>query len=241
MKRHLGQLARGLAVVLVTLVLWIAPVQAGFVFDLADAVGGGNGTLPGTGGNGNITAPPAFTASALAVVDGTFMPNTNAATPATISTTALTYDFSPETSYGNQYGAWYNGSNGIDNPSGAAGLPNFTGDSAFHSLLAGHATKGITFDLDAVRSTGASFNAFTAYLGDSRPKAGGSISYYLLVDGALKANRNDVTNSEDFVAIPLAASDRFLTIVFADARIADINSDHSYAGDPFLRTASVWT
>jgi len=106
MKRHVGQLARGLAVVLVTLVLWIAPVQAGFVFDLADAVGGGNGTLPGTGGNGNITAPPAFTASGLAVVDGTFMPNTNAATPATISTTALTYDFSAETSYGNQYGAW---------------------------------------------------------------------------------------------------------------------------------------
>jgi len=174
-------------------------------------------------------------------VDGTFMPNTNAATPATISTTALTYDFSAETSYGNQYGAWYNGANGIDNPSGAAGLPNFTGDSSAHSLLAGHATKGITFDLDAVRSTGASFNAFTAYLGDSRPKANGSISYYLLVDGTLKANRNDVTNSEDFVAIPLAASDRFLTIVFTDARIADINSDHSYAGDPFLRTASVWT
>jgi autotransporter-associated beta strand protein len=219
----------------------VMPAEGAFVLDLADIVGGGNGTLPGTGGSGGIAAPVAFASSALSVVDGTFMPNVNSATPATISSTGLTFDFSAETSYSTPYDAFYNGSTGIDNPSSQAGLPNFAGDANFHSLLSSHATKGITFDLNDVRAAGKSANLFTAYIGDSRLKPGGSVSYYVVVDGVLKANRNDITNSEDFVAVPLSATDRFLTLVMTDARIADINSDHGYFGDAFLRSnAFVW-
>jgi len=239
MRAHLRRIV--LVMALAALLAVCAPAHAAFVLDLADAVGGGNGSLPGTGGNGDLGIVSGVYTQfpANVFVDGTFVPN-NTTTPATISSTGLTFDFDPQTSHG-PYGSWRNGLN-VDNPSLQAGLPNFAGDPNNHSVLSAHANKGITFDLAAVRTaTGRTPNLLTAYIGDSRLKPGGSVSYFVVIDGVQKANRHLITNSEDFIAIPIGATDRFLTLAMCDASLNDINSDHGYFGDPFLRSnAFVW-
>jgi len=113
-------------------------------------------------------------------------------------------------------------------------LANFSGDPANHSLISAHASKGITFDLNAVRSqTGLGIERFTACIGDSRPKAGGSISYYVFVDGVLVTNRFNMRDSEDFVSVTQVSKGRYLTIAITDANDS-ANSDHGYLGDAFL-------
>ncbi len=204
------------------------------IFDLADAVGGGDGSLPGTGGNGDLgaTAGSYTTFAGNAFVDGTFVPN-NTTTAAVIDGAGNTYDFDPQTS-GGYHNPWRNGLNMDTDPSGANELPDFNGDPNNHSLLSGHANKGITFDLDEVRrATGVEPYQFTAYAGDSRPKGGGSISYFVFLDGTLVASGLNMTNDEDFIFVPLAPSDRYLTLAISDANNG-IGSDHGYFGDPFL-------
>ncbi|MDZ7619750.1 MAG: autotransporter-associated beta strand repeat-containing protein, partial [Patescibacteria group bacterium] len=219
----------------------IAAVGEGaFVFDLADAIGGGNGSLPGTGTTGSIgaTAGTYTTFPSNAYIDGTFVPN-NTAGAISITGGAHTYDFDAQTS-AVYHNAWVNGHNLDTNPCSSF-LPNFLGDSNSHSLMAAHANKGITFDLEAIRTaTGATPNLFTVYAGDSRPKADGSISYWVFVDGVLAANRNAVTNSEDALFIALSSTAKYLTLAISDANDG-IGSDHGYFGDPFLRSAATWT
>lgn len=212
--------------------------RAGFVFDLADAVGGGNGTLPGVTPGGTIAAGSTYSSTPPnTYVNGTFVPNN---TPGTIQITGYPhfYDFDSQTSAG-YYNPWINGNNLDMDPSGGP-LPNFNGDPNNHSLMAAHANKGITFDLQAVRTaTGKVPNLFTTYAGDSRPKVSGTISYWVFVDGVLVANRNNVTNSEDALFIPLSPTARYLTLAISDSNDG-IACDHGYFGDPFLRQATVW-
>ncbi|OQB84738.1 MAG: Autotransporter-associated beta strand repeat protein [Planctomycetes bacterium ADurb.Bin126] len=238
MKRHAGSFARGLTVVAVALAIWVAPVQAGFVFDLADGIGGGNGSLPGTGGAGNIAAVSPYSATPPnAYVNGTFIPNSAAGT-VQIDGAGNTYDFDSQCSAG-YYNPWINGNNLDMDPSGGV-LPNFSTDTNNHSLIAAHANKGITFDLAAIRTaTGKTPNLFTTCAGDSRPKGGGSISYFVFVDGALQANRNGVIDSEDYLFVPLSSTASYLTLVIADNNNG-IGADHGYFGDAFLRQATVW-
>lgn len=217
----------------------LSPARAGFLFDLADAVGGGNGTLPGTGGAGNLAATAGIytTYPAYAFVDGAFVPN-NAPGAIQIDGDGHTFDFDAQTSAG-YYNPWINGNNLDTDPSGGP-LPNFNSDPNNHSLMTAHANKGITFDLQAIRTaTGTVPNLFTTIAGDSRPKAGGTISYWVFVDGALAANRNNVTNSEDALFISLSSTARYLTLVVSDSNDG-IGSDHGYFGDAFLRSATVW-
>jgi len=211
-----------------------APRYAPGIFDLADAVGGGDGTLPGTGGYGDLSATNTEykTFPLNLFVDGTFVPNTSTGS-AVIDGAGHTYDFDAQNSYG-YYNPWRNGLNLDTDPSNTNGLPNFNGDPNNHSLISGHASKGITFDLDAVREvTGLYIEKFTAYIGDSRPKPTGSISYYVFVDGALVASRFNITDSEDFVTVTKVNKGHYLSIAICDANNG-ISSDHGYLGDPFL-------
>ena len=209
-------------------------VSAETIFDLADAVGGGDGSLPGTGGTGDLAVVAGVYTPYpdKPFVDGTFAPN-NTAVAAVIDGAGNTYDFDSQTSQGVHL-AWCNGLNLDMDPSSASEVPDFTGDPDNHSLLSAHANKGITFDLQAVRdATGLTPISFTTWAGDSRTKGGGSICYYVFVDGVLKANRNNITNDEDFLTIGLGETDRYLTLAISDANDG-INSDHGYFGDPFL-------
>ena len=203
-------------------------------FDLADAVGGGDGRLPGSGGYGDLAAAVGVYSNypANLFVDGTFVPNNNS-TPAVIDGAGHTYDFNPQTSAG-YYNPWRNGLNMDTNPSNTNGVPDLTGDPGNHSLLSGHANKGICFDLDAVRDfTGRSISNFTAYIGDSIPKAGGSICYYVFVDGVLVANRNNITDDYDFITVNEVSTGHYLSIAISDANNG-IGADHGFIGDPFL-------
>ena len=202
-------------------------------FDLADAVGGGDGRLPGYGGFGDLSATMGTytTIPANPYVDGTFVPNTNA-TVAVIDGAGHTYDFDGQNSSSINL-PWRNGLNMDTDPSTNI-VANFNGDPTNHSLISAHASKGITFNLDAVRTyTGLSIERFTAYIGDSRPKITGSISYYVFVDGVLVTNRFNVRDSEDFVNITQVSKGKYLTIAVTDANDS-ANSDHGYLGDPFL-------
>lgn len=210
-------------------------------FDLADAVGGGDGRLPGVGGNGDLAAVAGSytTYPANPYVDGTFAPN-NGAGAIVIDSAGHTYDFDSQTSAG-YYNPWRNGLNLDTDPSGANGLPDFHGDPDNHSLLSAHANKGITFDLAAVRSaTDRYILRFTAYIGDSRPKPTGSISYYVFVDGVLATNRFGITDDEDSVSVGQVSTGRYLTIAICDANNG-IASDHGYLGDPFLTLVPIPT
>jgi len=203
------------------------------IFDLADAIGGGDGRLPGFGGYGDLSATMGVytTFPSNPYVDGTFVPNTNA-TPAVIDGAGHTYDFDSQNSVSINL-AWRNGLNMDTDPSTNL-LANFNTDTNNHSLISGHASKGITFDLDAVRSqTGLSIERFTACIGDSRPKPAGTISYYVFVDGLLVTNRFNMRDSEDFVSVSQVSTGRYLTIAITDANDG-ASSDHGYLGDPFL-------
>ncbi len=216
-----------------TLTPLTAPRYPTGTFDLADALGGGDGRLPGIGGGGNLSATMgAYTRfPSHPYVDGTFVPNTNA-TAAVIDGAGHAYDFDMQNSSGINL-PWCNGLNMDTDPSTNM-LANFSGDPANHSLISAHASKGITFDLNAVRSqTGLGIERFTACIGDSRPKAGGSISYYVFVDGVLVTNRFNMRDSEDFVSVTQVSKGRYLTIAITDANDS-ANSDHGYLGDAFL-------
>jgi hypothetical protein len=77
-----------------TLTPLAAPREQTGSFDLADALGGGDGRLPGYGGFGDLSAARGVytTVPANPYVDGTFVPNTNA-TVTVIDGAGHTYDF----------------------------------------------------------------------------------------------------------------------------------------------------
>jgi hypothetical protein len=202
-------------------------------FDLADALGGGDGRLPGYGGFGDLSATlGTYTAfSTNSFVDGTFVPNTNDVA-AVIDRAGHTYDFNSHNNSSINL-VWRNGLNLDVDPSTNI-LANFSGDPTNHSLISAHSSKGITFNLDAVRaSTGLSIERFTATIGDSRPKVLGTVSYFVFVDGVLVTNRLAVHDSEDFVTVNQVSKGRYLTIAITDANDGNV-CDHGYLGDAFL-------
>jgi hypothetical protein len=210
-----------------------APRYATGFFDLADALGGGDGTLPGFGGFGDLSATMGTytTFPANLYVDGTFVPNTNTVA-CVIDGAGHTYDFNAQNSASINL-PWRNGLNLDVDPSTNL-LANFSGDPTNHSLISAHASKGITFDLDGVRAqTGLSIEKFTACIGDSRPKVIGTISYFVFVDGVLVTNRLNMRDTEDFVTVTQVNKGRYLTIAVTDANDGTV-CDHGYLGDAFL-------
>lgn len=209
------------------------PRYATGFFDLADALGGGDGTLPGSGGFGDLSATMGTytTFPANPYVDGTFVPNTNDVA-CVIDGAGHTYDFNAQNSASINL-PWRNGLNLDVDPSTNL-LANFNGDPTNHSLISAHASKGITFDLDGVRNqTGLRIEKFTACIGDSRPKVNGSVSYFVFVDGVLVTNRLSMRDTEDFVTVTQVNKGRYLTIAVTDANDGTV-CDHGYLGDAFL-------
>ncbi|MFT7513256.1 MAG: hypothetical protein ACI9QL_002467 [Candidatus Omnitrophota bacterium] len=228
-------------------------LPTGNFVDLADLVGGGDGSLPGTGsasginavdgavgqggGGGNYTpaSPTGYYAVSYPTIDGVFLPNgTVGAQP--LSSTGLTFDFAAYADTSPSYGMFYNGVGSISNPSSQGGLTEaWDSTPNTHSLLTAHAPKGITFDLDAIESlySGRQTTNFTCVAGDSRSNGGGSIDLLVLVDGVIKVSHVFIVNTEFAIAVALAPGDRFLTLVSANSANGN-NSDHGYFGNPFV-------
>ena len=230
-------LRRALPVLALALVHPVASAQQ-TVFDLADAAVGGDGTFPGTGSaieypiNGALAFLPQATHP---FVDGVFVPRSAGVT--TLSTTGLTFDFSPSVGGISQSGAVTNGGPGngaigINDPSGLGGNPDYTGDPNRMSLLAAHASVGITFDLDAIRAAWPWFDRFTATAGGS---CHGATGYFVLVDGVVRASGIDLkSNQFHALDVPLDPSARFLTLATTDSNQGTINCAHAYFGNPHL-------
>jgi hypothetical protein len=113
-----------------------------------------------------------------------------------------------------------------------------------HSLLVIHSNKGITFDLAAVRRSnpGCEVLRFRATAGnveaESEKGAAVSADIWVLVDGEVRFKRREFNsyNGAAPVAIPIRASDRFLTLAVTDAGNSYM-CDQIIFGDPKLELA----
>lgn len=223
------------------------------IIDLADIIGGGDGSLPGTGtasgvnaangvtnaggegGDFNPASPGLYSNVSYPFIDGVFVPDGSLGTPQKISSTNLTYNFTGTGNNNASYANWFNGVGAITDPSGQNNLPLFSSSGETHSMISAHAQKGITFDLNAIEAANENrqIASFTCIAGDSRPKAGGVISYFVLVDGIVKTSGLNLSNAEQAVEISIAPGDRFLSLVITNADNTN-NSDHGYFGNAFL-------
>jgi len=218
--------------------------------DLADIVGGGNGTGNGTVGQG-IDARDAsvqsgklgrldkvkanhFAASKNAFIDGVFIPDgAGGKTVIPISSTGLTVTGLPKTS-GEAWDLIRNGPVASQHSPVAGGI-DFTKDG--HSLLGLHANAGITFDLAAIRkATGAAGMRFTTKLAYFGLEGGSHADVWIYLDGKkelefLKLGRKD--GLED-IALALPETARFLTLISGDGGNG-IGNDQIGFGDPGIQ------
>jgi mono/diheme cytochrome c family protein len=218
--------------------------------DLADIVGGGNGTGSGTvrqgldprdgsvqtkdlGGLDKVKTNQ-FAAVKNDLIDGVFIPDGGggkAVIP--ISSTGLTVTGLPQTS-GQAWDLIRNGPVASQHSPVAGGI-DFTKDG--HSLLGLHANAGITFDLAAIRkAAGSEALRFTAKLAYFGQEGANYADVRIYIDGKmeiefLRLGRKDGLRD---VSVILPATARFLTLVSSDGRDG-IGHDQVGFGDPRIQ------
>lgn len=232
-------------------------VVATEVVDLADIVGGGNGSLPGSGtargvdaatgqelsgygpGDHAPGAPGEFYPVANPLIDGVFVADGTLAAGQAISTTGLkavlkSGDADPSP------GFWYNGGGLLGDPSkvnnnGGYYLPTYLDEPLTHSLLSAMTQKGITFDLDAIEASrgGRQVTGFTAVAADSRVQASGKLAALVLVDGTEVFRQTNISGNEQVIDLNIPADARFLTLVMGNSDNNNAN-DHGFFADPFV-------
>ncbi|MEK6261257.1 MAG: DUF1549 domain-containing protein [Planctomycetota bacterium] len=219
-------------------------------FDLADIVGGGDGLGTGKLGEGIdlVTGKPhaekrgflegakpnVFARSTVKFVDGVVIPDlAPEGTP--ISSTGLKVMKPPRTSGQ----AWDAIRFGPVNSHFSTKLDGVDYAADGHTLLSLHANAAITFDLAALREAGApaemKFTATAGYFGQT-PKNGAS--YFVYVDGELKANQKNIGRDDGGLAVEVAlpAAVRFLTLMSTDGGNG-IGHDQICFADPWLVAA----
>jgi hypothetical protein len=110
-----------------------------------------------------------------------------------------------------------------------------------HSLLAIHANKGITFNLDAIRraNPGYELRCFRAVTGNTEDHSQMNETVYadiwVLVDGQVRFKRREMTSYSGaaYIAIPISANDRYLTLATTDGGNT-FRCDQIIFGDPRL-------
>jgi hypothetical protein len=198
--------------------------------DLADIVGGGDGFGTGTLGQGidPVTGNPqfpkrglleaaksnVFTKSSVKFIDGVVIPDL-VPEGTQITSTGLRLMNVPRTS-GQTWDAIRSGPINSFFSTKLDGVDYASGD---HTLLSLHANAAITFDLAALRDAGAppemKFVATAGYFGQT-PRSGAS--YYVYVDGDLKADRIDIGRDDGSskIEVVLPEGARFLTLMSTD-------------------------
>jgi hypothetical protein len=198
--------------------------------DLADIVGGGDGFGTGTVGQGidPVTGNPqlpkrgllegakpnVFAKSSVKLIDGVVVPDLSPE-GTQITSTGLRLMNVPRTS-GQTWDAIRSGPINSFFSTKLDGVDYATGD---HTLLSLHANAAVTFDLAAICEAGApsemKFIATAGYFGQT-PRSGAS--YYVYVDGDLKADRVNFGRDDGSHAIEVMLPERarFLTLMSTD-------------------------
>jgi hypothetical protein len=200
--------------------------------DLADVVGGGNGTGNGTKGHGldprsaqvqtrkfgalgNVVTNR-FKPSSFAFVDGVFIPDGEAGTAKIpVSSTGLTVTGLPKTSGK----AWDMIRNGPVASQHSTKLGGIDFKDANQSLLGIHANAGIIFDLQAFRKAlGQDALRFTAQLGYFGAGGNHRASAWVVLDGKIEESFKNITRTDGLQPIDLAisADSQFLTLISTD-------------------------
>ncbi|MBN81717.1 MAG: hypothetical protein CMJ70_16415 [Planctomycetaceae bacterium] len=218
--------------------------------NLADVVGGGIGHQTDTRGQsidpvtGEITTRTAgfveitehdtlIPVPASAAVDGVFIPKSGSTV---ISSTGLKISDLPKTGgqtwdyfrYGPSGGATVNTIDGVD----YSKTPN--------SVLALHANKGITFDLNVLRTTfGFQEAAFQAVFGHGGAKGQSTVDFFIYLDGKRVLQREQFAAQQKGLAIdlPLPARARFLTLIVTEGG-QGLSHDQAILGNPRIAIAN---
>ncbi len=214
--------------------------------DLADIVGGGDGTGSGTKGAGlhvetgrrqdgplaqltpkaNVFAPVEGD-----FVDGVVLPNGDGGAEVPVSTTGLKVRGVPKSSGE----AWDAIRNGPINPQGTTKIGDVDFAADGHALLGLHANAAVTFDLGPMRAAlkvGAlRFHADVGYGG--RPDADTAADVRVFLDGELAfvTERIGPKSGRIFMSVALPETARFLTLMATDGRDG-IGFDQVFFGDP---------
>ncbi|MEQ1840374.1 MAG: DUF1553 domain-containing protein, partial [Verrucomicrobiales bacterium] len=222
----------------------------GHGIDLADIVGGGNGTGSGKarqgidprnavvqtrdfGNLGNVVTNR-FSISNDPFIDGVFIPDgQEGKTAIPVSSTGLTVSGLPKTS-GQAWDVIRNGPV-ASQFSNVAGGVDFTKDG--HTLLGLHANAGITFDLAAIReATGEKGMRFTSTLAYFGEEGAFSADVWVFLDGVKALEFRGLGRKDGLKDIDLELPEtvRFLTLISSDGGNG-YGHDQVGFGDPRLK------
>lgn len=236
------------------LIVSLSDVGASVALDLADIVGGGDGT--GTGGAGGVHP---VTGAAVAggfnnyitdsnikniyravpsspYIDGVFIPDGGPLrnTPVPVSSTGIAATGVGDSGVvWDQFGSWDNIVNGV------VSSPDYYAlDFSTTTEISFHANKGITFDLDAIEAAnaglGANVTEFTGIAANASYYSDG-VEFTVVVDGAVRAQSFVSGGTSEPISVSIDPSDRFLTLIATDGGgIRNFFWDHSFWGDPTL-------
>jgi hypothetical protein len=214
--------------------------------NLADVVGGGSGFGSGKPGygidprNGKNTTGTAgylqgeanvFFPAESAFVDGVVIPDggKDGKMPVKITSTGITTIGIADTCVQ----TWDFFRNGPGNSQKFFNVGNIDFLSASHSMLAIHANKIITFDLDAIRKATVykdlRFCTMVGYGGAADP----TVDFSVYIDGKPLVNSTPITRAGMSLDLPIDFDKRFLTLVVTDGN-KNISYDQIFFGDPLL-------
>lgn len=228
----------------------IAAVNAPMsTLDLADIVGGGDGT--GTGGDAGVRlADGTLTATHRGNITGGVAVNTNVAAAHTFIDSV----FIPDGDIGGGAGTAIipvstTGvtTTGINDSNGASWDEIWNGHNTGvsstltpTSILGAHASKGITFDLEAIAAANpglyAALFSADAMMGDRD----GSVTYYVLVDGVVVDQVTlGTANTSAALSATMGTGAKFLTLMTLSDGLD--GNDWSFIGDPTLTLKTIPT
>lgn len=218
--------------------------------NLADIVGGGNGTGTGTIGHGinqntggtvtgcnfSNTGPASNTYNAVvssSYIDGVFVPDGGTGQVQVSSTNILA-------SVGDSAsGTWDYIVNGSCQNGAYYGL-----QGTLTSQITFHANNGITFDLDAIETDNPGFDA-TSFSASAilANLSGDGADFSVLVDGIVAAAFSaSAANQSSALSVSIGTSSRFLTLITTDRAQAGAGSysfDQTLFGNPILTLSPV--
>jgi hypothetical protein len=233
------------------------PVPQMKVFDLVDAVAGGDGYSgrrnsgihPLTGKVVSVPRPEDAVlagdgqyhrVTGLPFVDGVFLPN---GTTGRVQVNSAGYCFDGFATSQNDTGGyvWAGGILPMLPPTPdmkvmPAALGGIDYSSAGHGLIYMHANKGVTFDLEAIRRANPDYRPirFKAVAGDTGPDSA-LADFWVLADDQVRFRRREINSALGAmpVSVPIGPADRFLTLVVTDGGDG-ISGDWVIFGDPRL-------